>query len=302
MIKYSRPVRISQYSNNIEDISMVKNSQPYINVLSQSKTLNFGSMTKTAAKVVKIAPKEDDFLYVRVRAVSAGNVIEQPDGSAELIPMEDLLNNLSMYAKKIRGANDNGDFFSYEELKRTYKTFIGKSAFVDHKNENVENARGIVLDAAWNERCKFVELLIAVDKRAFPELCRGVELGYITDVSMGCRCGTSVCSICKNVAHTEDEFCEHVTGYKGGNFKELPVFEDNQDIEFFEISFVSQGADKQAKILEKVASKTQPIVLPKTEISYTNDTMLRIASEKNKRFNVAQFKSLKEQLKDLPWT
>jgi hypothetical protein len=37
--------------------------------------------------------------------------------------MDKLLKNLSMYSKKIRCANDNGDFFSYEELKRTYKTF-----------------------------------------------------------------------------------------------------------------------------------------------------------------------------------
>jgi hypothetical protein len=302
MIKYSRPVRISQYSHKIEDMSMISDSKPYISVLSKSNTLSVGSMIKTANKVVKVAPKEDDFLYVRVRAVSAGNVIEQPDGSAELIPMEKLLKNLSMYSKKIRGANDNGDFFSYEELKRTYKTFIGKSAFVDHKNENVENARGIVLDAAWNERCKFVELLVAVDKKAFPELARGVEMGYITDVSMGCRCGTSVCSICGNEAHTEDEFCDHVLKYKGGEFKDQPVFEDNRDIEFFEISFVSQGADKQAKILERVASKTQPTVLPNAEQSNTNSSMLKIASEKNKRFNVSQFKSIKEQLKDLPWT
>jgi hypothetical protein len=82
VIKYSKPVRISQYSNDIESISMVKTSQPYMSILSQSKTLNLGSMVRTAAKVVKVAPKEEDFLYVRVRAVSAGNVIEQPDGSA----------------------------------------------------------------------------------------------------------------------------------------------------------------------------------------------------------------------------
>jgi hypothetical protein len=302
MIKYSKPVKISQYGSNIESVSMAKDSQPYMSILSQSKTLSLGSMVKIASKTVKVAPKEDDFLYVRVRAVSAGNVIEQPDGSGQLIPMEDLLKNLSMYAKKIRGANDNGDFFSYEELKKTYKSFIGKSAFVDHKNENVENARGIVLDAAWNERCKFVELLIAVDKKAFPELCRGVEMGYITDVSMGCRCGTSICSVCGNKAHTEDEFCDHVLKHKGGEFKNLPVFEDNQDIEFFEISFVSQGADKQAKILEKVASKVRPSILPSTENTNTNNTMLKIASEKNNRFNYSQFKSIKEQLKDLPWT
>jgi hypothetical protein len=179
MIKYSRPIRISQYSNKLEEVCSSKEKEVYVSILSKSKTLDTHTMVKTASKVVTIAPKEDDFLYVRVRAVSAGNTIEQPDGSAEVIEMEDLLKNLSMYAKKIRGANDNGDLFSYEELKKTYKTFIGKSAFVDHKNDNVENARGIILDSAWNDRGKFVELLIAVDKKAFPELTRGIEMGLV---------------------------------------------------------------------------------------------------------------------------
>lgn len=301
MIKYSHPMRISGYSHSVEKVSLEPNRKPNLDVLSSSKTLDLAPLVKTASKVVKIAPKEEDFLYVRVRAVSAGNVIEQPDGSAELIDIDEYLKNLSMYSKKSRGANDNGDFFSYEELKKTYKTFIGKSAFVDHLNENVENARGIILDAIWNERGKFVELLIAVDKKAFPELCRGVEMGYITDVSMGCRCGKSVCSVCGNEAVSEDDFCEHILGYKAGNYRGQPVFEDNRDIEFFEISFVSQGADKQAKILEKVASRKAPTIERQSSGRNSNDFLTKVANEKNKRGSIMQ-KNLKEQLKNLPWS
>jgi hypothetical protein len=304
MIKYSRPIKIIQYSNSVDNVLLDSNKKPDLSLLSKSKTLDMLPLIKTASKVVKIAPKEDDFLYVRVRAVSAGNVIEQPDGSAELIPVDEFLKNLSMYASKCRGHNDNGDLFTYEELKKNYKTFIGKSAFVDHKNENVENARGIILDAVWNERGKFVELLVAVDKKAFPELARGVELGYITDVSMGCRCGKSICSVCGNEAATEDDFCDHILNYKGGQFKNLPVFEDNRDIEFFEISFVSQGADKQAKILEKVASRGASPIVTKSNSnnSINDDSMIKIASEKNKRHSTTNYKSLKDQLKDLPWS
>ncbi|MNB85418.1 hypothetical protein D3C81_711800 [compost metagenome] len=301
MIKYSHPIKIVQYSNNVEKVSLIPNKKPDLAVLSKSKTLDLSCLVKTASKKVTIAPKEDDFLYVRVRAVSAGNVIEQPDGSAEVIDEGDFFKNLKMYGHRSRGANDNGDFFAYDELKRTYKSFIGKSAFVDHKNDNVENARGIILDAIWNERGKFVELLIAVDKKAFPELARGIEMGYITDVSMGCRCGKSVCSVCGNEAITEDEFCDHIRLYKGGSYKGLPVFEDNKDIEFFEISFVSQGADKQAKILEKVASKRNQSVTTQSTQRYTNDTLVKVASEKNKRYSISE-KSFREQLKDLPWS
>jgi hypothetical protein len=302
MIKYTIPVKITGFGATASSVSLEKNRKPELKLLSQSGTLN-GKMTKTASKVVKIAPKEEDFLYVRVRAVSAGNVIEHDNGSAELIPMEELMPNLAQYGKVIRGANANGDFFSYEELLKTYKTFIGKAAFVDHDNENVENARGIILDAIWNDRGKFVELLIAVDRKAFPELCRGVEMGYITDVSMGCRCGKSVCSVCGNEAVEEGDFCEHVLMGKGREIDGKPVFEDNQEIEFFEISFVSQGADPLAKILEKVASKAN---VPKINIhalsSQTDEVLLKVASEKNKRYQSVEAKSFRDMLKNLPWT
>lgn len=298
MIKYTLPVKIAGYSDSVSKVSLEPNKRPDLSVLNRSNTL---SMVKTASKVVKIAPKEDDFLYVRVRAVSAGNVIEHDNGYAELVPMEILMENLDKYGKKIRGANDNGDFFAYDELKRTYKSFIGKSAFVDHKNDNVEEARGIILDAIWNERGKFVELLIAVDKKAFPELCRGIEMGYITDVSMGCRCGKSICSVCGNEAVTEEDFCNHILTGKGREIDNKPVFEDNRDIEFFEISFVSQGADKQAKILEKVASKGAPRIAKMNSANPIESTLLKIASEKNKRMGV-EFKSFKDQLNNLPWS
>ena len=260
-------------------------------------------MQKTASKVVKIAPKEDDFLYVRVRAVSAGNVVENPDGSATHIPIDEFWKDIKRYAKIARMANDNGDFFSYEELKDKYKTFIGKSAFVDHKNDNVENARGIVLDSAWNERGKFVELLIAVDKVGYPELARGVEIGIITDVSMGCRCGYSICSACGNKAVTEDDFCTCVKRYKGASLNGIPVVEDNRDIEFFEISFVTTGADRQAKILERVASKSGFNSISRINPNIGTEALVKIASETNKRSNVEQkaLQTFKDMLRDLPW-
>lgn len=260
-------------------------------------------MVKTASKVVKIAPKEDDFLYVRVRAVSAGNVIDRPDGVAELIAIDDFYKDLKKHAKNARLANDNGDFFSYEELKKTYKTFVGKSAFVDHQNENVENARGIILDAIWNETGKFVELLIAVDKVGYPELARGIEIGIITDVSMGCRCGASICSVCGNEAKTEDDFCDHVKFYKGASFQGVPVFEDNRDIEFFEISFVTTGADKTAKILEKVASKNKsgfnPVI---TQNNLSASSLTKVASEFKKTEKVKKVNTFQDLLNNLPWT
>ena len=288
MIKFGNPIQVVNHQTT--DI-------PNLELLQRSPTV---PMVKTAA-VIKIVPKEEDFIYLRVRAVSAGNVMEGPDGTAEVIPIEAFLGDIKRYAKKVRGANDNGDFFSYEELVNTYKSFIGKSAFVDHQNENVEQARGIILDAAWNDRGKFVELLIAVDQVAYPELARGLQMGYITDVSMGCRCGYSICSICGNKAVAEEDFCEHVRNFKGSTYQGIPVFEDNRDIEFFECSFVTTGADNTAKVLERVAAKNHSRLTKVSNIPQQT-ALIRVASELNQRSHDTLRQHLKTGLSDLPWS
>lgn len=292
LVKFSNNGKIEFLGHNVEKNEL-------IDILKQSKTLE-----KVAEKKVTVAPKETDFLYVRNRAVSAGNVIDNQDGTCTVVPIDEYYKNFKKYSKLCRGANTNGDFFSYEELENKYKTFIGKSAFVDHDNDNVEKARGIIIDAVWNAEKGFVELLKAVDKKAYPELARGIELGYITDTSMGCRCGYSLCSYCGNKAVTEEDFCTHILYYKGSTFKGLPVFEDNRDIEFFEDSFVTVGADPQAKILEKVANKklSKGIVEAHGKISNKELLLSKVANEKNNRFNKIEINALKQMFENLPWS
>ena len=300
LIKSNTSFKVEDFYETKDGIVLLSNMKPDFDILRNSKTLEVDKKIKTA-KVIKIAPKESDFLYVRNRAVSAGNVIEKDDNFAELIPIDEMYKWFERYADKIRGANDNGDFFSHEELIKNYKTFIGKSVFVDHDNDNVEKARGIILDAVYNPNGKFVELLKAVDKKAFPELSRGVEMGYITDTSMGCRCGYSICSICGNSSVSEDDFCDHILYYKGSTYNGLPVFEDNRDIEFFEDSFVTTGADKDAKILEKVASRhrgSSPII---TTHNTTKRDMSRITNEINQRSRHGKITTMVNDLSNLPW-
>lgn len=278
------------YTNNVVDL----------NILKESKTLDCVNKRIKTAKTIKIAPKESDFLYIRNRAVSSGNVIEHENNTYELIPIEEYYKHFPKYATMCRNANTNGDFFSHEELKNRYKTFIGKSVFVDHKNENVEDARGIILDAVYNENGFYVELLKAIDKKAFPQLASSIEKKYTTDTSMGCRCGYSICSICANKAHTDDDICEHILNYKGMTYNSLPVFEDNRDVDFFEDSIVTEGADPKAKILEKVASKISrnDILLPK----YYSKKENLLSVEQNQRTFEGKIKNISDKLKMLPWT
>lgn len=299
LTKTNTGFKIETFYTDNNNLTIVSNVKPNLEILKSSKTLQVIPNIKTA-KTITVAPKEDDFLYVRNRAVSAGNVIEHEDGSATSVPIDEFYKHYERYSKICRGANDNGDFFSEEELKKCYKSFIGKSVFVDHQNENVEAARGIIVDAVWNDRGKFVELLKAVDKKAYPELARGIEMSYITDTSMGCRCGSSICSICGNKAVTEDDFCDHILYYKGSTYNGLPVFEDNRDVEFFEDSFVTQGADPQAKILERVASRGGnriQRVSTKPKTNYSN-----IINETNQRSATGRVKSLTHKLTEIDWS
>ena len=166
MITNKTKGKIEDCKNN-ESVILFANKKADLSLLKDCKTL------KKIAKTVKVVPKEEDFIYIRNRAVSAGNVIEHSNGTYELVPIEEYYRDFKRYSRICRNANTNGDFFSHEELLKTYKTFIGKSVFVDHVDENVEDARGIILDAVYNMNGYFVELLEAIDKKAFPQLASG---------------------------------------------------------------------------------------------------------------------------------
>ena len=185
----------------------------------------------------KIVEFDPEFLYVRVRAVTAN------------IP------------------NNNGDLFEEKELRRTFKTFINQRVFKNHKSDDVTNAVGRIIDAVWvddpkDSKHSYVECLLEIDRKKDPELVRGIEKGYISDCSMGARIEYSVCSCCGNKAHTEDEYCACVKKYKGQHFcpehkrkcGDEGIYESNFGVEFFELSFVTDGADKQAIVKEVVAS------------------------------------------------
>jgi hypothetical protein len=193
-----------------------------------------GEDKKDFEKLIEYNP---EFLYVRVRAVTAA------------IP------------------NNNGDLFTVEELKRTYETFKKQRVFKNHKSDDVTNAVGDIIDVLWVENPQdkehpYVECLLRLDRKKDPELVRGVEEGYISDVSMGCRVEYSVCSCCGNKAHKEDEYCTCVKKYKGQKFcpehrknlGEHGIYEANFGVEFFELSFVTDGADKEAVVKEVIAS------------------------------------------------
>lgn len=200
----------------------------------------YGNFTKTAALQIKESDLDPDMFYVKVRAVTAG------------VP------------------NNNGDYFSEEELRNAYKTFEGRGVFVNHESDNVEAARGKILSADLidiESNDVHVVLALAIDQKAFPQLVHAIKKGYVTDVSMGATVKYSLCSICQNKATNEREYCEHVRYFKGSTYQGKPVYEDNRGVEFFEISAVTNGADRTAKIIGEIDPND---LLQKMEISGSN--------------------------------
>jgi len=146
--------------------------------------------------------------------------------------------------------NDNGDFFSWEEIVKSYRTFEGCPVFTNHENNKVEAAKGKVVKAELDEKEKAVYCTMFIDRQANGSLCRAIEEGYITDVSMGTQVDYSTCSICNNRAQTADFYCDHVKTMKGRNVNGQKVFERNYGLKFIEISVVTDGACKDCTIRE----------------------------------------------------
>ena len=158
--------------------------------------------------------------------------------------------------------NANGDYFSKEELLKdieikgekipAYKTFEGVPIYTNHKNDDIEQAKGMVVYAEWDDKENCVYCTFFVDEEAYPDIARNIRTGVIHDVSMGCSVDYGICSKCKNKAYTERDYCECLKKYKG---KTEPtsgkkIYEENYNLKFIELSCVGDGAFETCEIQE----------------------------------------------------
>ncbi len=157
------------------------------------------------------------------------------------------------------GPNGNGDFFPPPEIKKAYKTFIGKPFCIEHDSDSPDKARGVILDASLHEDPDdfYVECLVAVDKVRYPDIARNLELGILNSVSMGCVCSEAECSICHNVARDTEHLCPHMNKddlrYVKGRSND--AYEINRGISYVELSGVRNPAFNDTKIFEVMASQ-----------------------------------------------
>jgi len=162
--------------------------------------------------------------------------------------------------------NANYDGWPVDEIKQSYKTFVGRPIYVEHNNSDPDRARGVILDAVYKETKlasgitdASVYCLMEVDAQTFPKLAKAIMEGNLNAVSMGADVEGTACSACGKYASKPAEYCTHipalkgrtVTVYKQGKRIESLVYESCVKPNFFELSFVFEPADESAWLLQK---------------------------------------------------
>lgn len=93
---------------------------------------------------------------------------------------------IKCFAIKASETNDNGDFFSTEELMKATPTFVGVPLFTNHANSDINEARGKVVHSWWDHDKDGIMIIGRVDAAAYPQLARGIKEEYVVGTSMGC--------------------------------------------------------------------------------------------------------------------
>jgi len=172
-------------------------------------------------------------------------------------------------ASEIWGSNSNADAFpedaiSHEGADYGHQTFVSCARpYKHHINKPDSPAYGEVCHSVYNPRMHRAELVVGVDGDKAPDIVERIEDGDDVPVSMGCKVPYDVCSICGNKAKSTDAYCDDMLDRPN---KILPdgrrVCVLNLTPRFFDISFVLVGADKTARVMDKVASKRQFVMYP----------------------------------------
>lgn len=156
-------------------------------------------------------------------------------------------------------SNRNGDYFPESGLKHAgedygYSTFLKGHNFVHHNNKDPKVAVGGIKFAHYNPRMHRCELILATNMERLAkvdeDIYEKIANGQPVDVSMGSKCDFDVCSICSKRSATRAEYCEHLKEAMNqvlGDGRKVYAYTPHP--RFFDMSYVTKGADVTAKAL-----------------------------------------------------
>lgn len=201
-----------------------------------ARKIDVGSILAKVASKYQISQDPDDYLFEAIRA----NSVNDPNENNDNFRREEVLRFSPRYIVAATG----------QIGAPVYQTYVGKPHFVNHAAEDPARARGVVIDASYNDlagafdvcptcntetshaskrtasgiecancfdivKDEFVETLVAVDKKKDKRFAQYVEEGLFDAVSMGCSCGYTTCGVCQHVARSTQDFCDHIRHKKG---------------------------------------------------------------------------------------
>jgi len=120
--------------------------------------------------------------------------------------------------------NRNTVAFSFRELTAfnpeagclAYQTWKGKPTHVEHANQDITKAKGVIGEVAMRPVPGYqgnlwkVMTLLGFDRNRDPELCKGILSGERRTYSMGATCNDYACSICNASMARSNGRCEHI--------------------------------------------------------------------------------------------
>lgn len=148
------------------------------------------------------------------------------------------------------GLNRNGDGFPKRACVDYHDTFTKHgNVYRHHRNKNPEKRLGQVVKSAYNEPMGRIELFIHAHKeKAHDELEKLAKDGEIP-LSMACKVAFDRCTVCntKRKSSMDPNQCEHVRDSLGKMAEDGKIVgTQNDEPQFFDISFVSRPADRIA--------------------------------------------------------
>jgi hypothetical protein len=224
--------------------------------------------------------------------------IENYIRAAKPIPGKTQLLIDAMGAGEFYGSNVNGDYFPEEALRHEgpdygHQTFMHYAyPYKHHVNKDPARAYGEKVTLAdYDPHMHRVLLIIRIDDTKCRDILSDLAKGLYWDVSMGCKVPWDQCSICKNKARNRAEYCPHLRYQMNRILQDgRRVFAYNHLPKFFDISFVTIGAEKASHVLKKVAyDGRHPEVRPSAELGELYYSKLSAANKRaaqNKRAEI----------------
>lgn len=199
---------------------------------------------------------DDNIVQETMQKIAGQKESSEKSGDGEEAPVFDLQSEIEThpdslfikcFAIKADETNDNGDYFSREELIKATPTFIGVPLFTNHSNADINEARGKVIHSWWEDDKNGIMIIGRIDAAAYPQLARGVKEQYVMGTSMGCQVQHSICSVCHNYAEAPDQYCSCIR-----ERKTRQVTARNQKCDYHK-----QGIEDKCPICECEKGKTK---------------------------------------------